>query len=385
MAAIIEAGSDFLQSPGPCLCRRGGHRAGGWYNPRMTPNMPAPPIDPMLAKVALTLPEGEGFLFEPKWDGLRALIFRTPDGVVMQGRDHKPLNRYFPELEKALVEQLPKGCILDGEIVVNGAQGLDPVALDKRISMPLSLIGFLARKTPSSFVAFDLLAAGGRSTMDLPLAERRARLERLLGEAQAPLHLTLQTADRAVAADWLARFIGAGLDGVMAKPADTPYRPGKRGHFKVKPEHTADCVVAGFHWHTDRQEAIGSLLLGLYDADGTLQRVGTASTFTVEMRRALVAELAPLRENARENHPWREQAADPEAQGAWQVEKALRWEPLRPERVCEVRYEHLQGPAFREATVFKRWRSDKPARDCGFDQLAVATPAELGQVLTPWR
>lgn len=347
--------------------------------------MPASPIDPMLAKVALTLPEGEGFLFEPKWDGLRALIFRTPEGVVMQGRDGKPLNHRFPELEKALVEQLPKGCILDGEIVVHGEDGLDALALAKRIEVPQAVIGFLARKTPSAFVAFDLLAAGGRSTLALPLAERRGRLERLLGEAQAPLHLSPQTADRALAQDWLQRFQGKGLDGVIAKPANGPYQPGKRGHFKVKTAHTADCVVAGFHWHTDRQEAIGSLLLGLYDADGTLQRVGTASTFTVEMRRALVAELAPLRENARENHPWRDQVADPEAQGAWQVEKALRWEPLRPERVCEVRYEHLQGPAFREATVFQRWRSDKPARDCGFDQLAVATPAELARVLTPWR
>ena len=348
-------------------------------------DFPASPINPMLAKVAPALPEGEGFLFEPKWDGLRALVFRTPDGVLLQGRDGQSLNRYFPELVKVLGEQLPKGCILDGEVVVHGAQGLDAESLQKRIQMSESLIGFLARKAPSAFIAFDLLAAGGRNTMALPLKDRRERLERLLAAAHPPLHLTPQTTDRAVAADWLARFQGAGLDGVMVKAADAPYQPGKRTQFKVKHAHTADCVVAGFHWHTDRQEAVGSLLLGLYDEAGVLQPVGTASTFTVEMRRALVAELAPLRENARENHPWREQAADPEAQGAWHVEKALRWEPLRPERVCEVRYEHLQGPAFREATVFKRWRSDKPARDCGFDQLAVATPAELGQVLTPWR
>lgn len=347
-------------------------------------NLFSSPIAPMLAKVATALPEGEGFLYEPKWDGLRALVFRTPEGVVMQGRDLQPLNRYFPELEKVLTEQLPKGCILDGEIVVNGPQGLDAESLQKRIQMSESLIGFLARKAPSAFVAFDLLAAGGRSIQALPLRERRERLERLLAAAKAPLHITPQSADRAVAQDWLARFQGAGLDGVMVKPADAPYVPAKRTQFKVKHAHTADCVVAGFHWHTDRQQAVGSLLLGLYDDAGVLQPVGTASSFTVEMRTALVAELAPLRENALEGHPWRDQLQTPENQGAWHVGKALRWEPLRPERVCEVSYEHLLGPRFRDATAFKSWRLDKPARECGFEQLAVATPAELRQVLTPW-
>ncbi len=350
----------------------------------MTVNFPASPIAPMLAKVAPALPEGDGLLFEPKWDGLRALVFRTPDGVTIQGRDGKPLDRYFPELQKVLSEQLPKGCILDGEIVVHGAQGLDHESLQKRIQMSESLIGFLARKAPSAFVAFDLLAAGGRSTMALPMHDRRARLERLLAAAKAPLHITPQTADRAVAQDWLARFQGAGLDGVIVKPADAPYQPGKRTQFKVKHAHTADCVVAGFHWHTDRQEAVGSLLLGLYDDEGVLQPVGTASTFTVEMRRALVDELAPLRENALEGHPWRDQLQTPENQGAWHVGKALRWEPLRPERVCEVSYEHLTGRRFRDATTFQAWRTDKPASECGFAQLEVATPAELGQVLAPW-
>lgn len=338
----------------------------------------------MLAKVALELPAGEGFVFEPKWDGLRALVFRTPEGVVIQGRDGKPLNRYFPELEKTLGEQLPRGCTLDGEIVVNGEHGLDAEALQKRIQMATSLIGFLAKKTPSAFIAFDLLAAGGRSTMALPLRERRARLERLLAAVHPPVHITPQTADRAVAQDWLARFQGAGLDGVMAKPADAPYVPAKRTQFKVKHAHTADCVVAGFHWHTDRQEAVGSLLLGLYDADGTLQPVGTASSFTVEMRRALADELAPLRENALDGHPWRDQIQTPEEKGPWSVGKAQRWEPVRAERVCEVTYDHLLGRRFRDATAFKAWRPDKPARDCGFEQLAVATPAELAQVLTPW-
>ncbi len=347
-------------------------------------NFPASPINPMLAKVAPALPEGEGFLFEPKWDGLRALVFRTPDGVLLQGRDGQSLNRYFPELVKVLGEQLPKGCILDGEVVVHGAQGLDAESLQKRIQMSESLIGFLARKAPSAFIAFDLLAAGGRNTMALPLKDRRERLERLLAAAHPPLHLTPQTADRAVAADWLARFQGAGLDGVMVKAADAPYQPGKRTQFKVKHAHTADCVVAGFHWHTDRQEAVGSLLLGLYDEAGVLQPVGTAAGFSPEMRKALLEELAPLRENALEGHPWRDQVQTPENQGAWHVGKALRWEPLRPERVCEATYDHLTGRGFRDGATFQRWREDKPARECGFEQLQVATPAELGQVLTPW-
>ena len=347
-------------------------------------NFPASPINPMLAKVAPALPEGDGVLFEPKWDGLRALVFRTPDGVLLQGRDGQSLNRYFPELVKVLAEQLPKGCIVDGEIVVNGTQGLDAESLQKRIQMSESLIGFLARKAPSSFVAFDLLAAGGRNTMALPLKDRRERLERLLAVAKAPLHLTPQTADRAVAADWLARFQGAGLDGVMAKAADAPYQPGKRTQFKVKHAHTADCVVAGFHWHTDRQEAVGSLLLGLYDEAGVLQPVGTAAGFSPEMRKSLLEQLAPLRENALEGHPWRDQLQTPENQGAWHVGKALRWEPLRPERACEVTYDHLTGLRFRDGTTFQRWREDRPARECGFEQLQVATPAELAQVLTPW-
>jgi len=338
----------------------------------------------MLAKVAPALPEGDGLLFEPKWDGLRALVFRTPDGVLLQGRDGQSLNHYFPELVKVLAEQLPKGCILDGEIVVHGDQGLDHESLQKRIQMSESLIGFLARKAPSSFVAFDLLAAGGRNTMALPLKDRRERLERLLAAAKAPLHLTPQTADRAVAADWLARFQGAGLDGVMIKAADAAYQPGKRTQFKVKHAHTADCVVAGFHWHTDRQEAVGSLLLGLYDEAGVLQPVGTAAGFSPEMRRSLLEQLAPLRENALDGHPWRDQLQTPENQGAWHVGKALRWEPLRPERVCEVAYDHLTGLRFRDGTSFQRWREDKPASECGFGQLAVATPAELGQVMTPW-
>ncbi len=335
----------------------------------------------MLAKVAAELPAGEGFLYEPKWDGLRAIVARTPEGVLIHGRDLQPLNRQFPELEKALAEQLPAGCILDGEIIVRSERGVDREALDKRIEMAPALIGFLAKKTPASFVAFDLLAAGGRGTMALPQHERRTRLERLLGAARAPLLLTPATRDRAQALEWLQRFTGAGWDGVVAKPAEAAYQPAKRGLFKVKPVHTTDCVVAGFHWHTDRKEAVGSLLLGLHDEAGVLQPVGTASSFTPEQRRSLLEELAPLRENALEGHPWRDRLQAPGEEGAWRVGKELRWEPLRPERACEVRYDHLLGPRFRESATFLRWRLDKPAADCTLAQLEVATPQELRGML----
>lgn len=354
----------------------------------MPQTLPRAPIEPMLAKIAEAIPEGEGFLFEPKWDGFRALVFRQPEGVLIQSRDLKPLNRYFPELEKVLTEQLPRGCILDGEVVVAGPRGLDFDALQQRIHPAASRIARLARETPAAFVAFDLLAAGGRSTMALPQVERRQRLERLLGQAQAPLYLTPATHERAVAQDWLQRFEGAGLDGVIAKPADAPYQPAKRAMFKIKHARTADCVVAGFRWWRDRQDAVGSLLLGLYDEDGRLQHVGITSSFTQDMRRSLLQELAPLRDDALEGHPWRDWAqasigdADrmPGAKSRWSGGKDLSWEPLRPERVCEVKYDHLQGRRFRHATTFLRWRPDKPPRECDYAQLEVATPFELAQV-----
>jgi ATP-dependent DNA ligase len=345
-------------------------------------------IDPMLAKIAEALPEGEGFLFEPKWDGFRAIVFRDPDGVRIQSRDLKPLNRYFPELEKVLAEQLPRGCILDGEIVVAGPDGLDFDALQQRIHPAPSRIARLSKETPAGFVAFDLLAAGGKSTMALPQQERRVRLERLLGQAKPPLYLTPVTTDRAEAQDWLQRFEGAGLDGVMAKPAEAPYQPGKRTMFKIKHARTADCVVAGFRWYKDTQDAVGSLLLGLYDESGVLQHVGVTSSFTVATRRILAEELAPLRENAMADHPWREWAQAsvgdtermPGAKSRWSGGKDLSWEPLRPERVCEVKYDHLQGNRFRHATTFLRWRDDKPPQDCRYDQLEVTTAFELQKV-----
>ncbi len=348
----------------------------------------------MLAKVADDIPADPGFLFEPKWDGFRALVFRTADGVLLQSRDLKSLNRYFPELVAALAGQLPPGCVLDGEIVVASPGGLDFDALQQRIHPAASRVARLAAETPASFVAFDVLAVDGDSTMALPQATRRVRLERLLRHADAPLHLTPMTTDRAEARRWLARFEGAGLDGVMAKLADAPYAPGQRAMLKIKHVRSADCVVAGFRLYKDRDDAVGSLLLGLYDDAGTLHHVGVTSSFTMARRQALFAELAPLRRGAAARHPWRhgrERAADdaradspaqrlPGAQSRWSGAKNLDWEPLRPDRVCEVKYDHLQGRRFRHATTFLRWRPDKAATDCRYDQLEVATPFALADV-----
>jgi ATP-dependent DNA ligase len=345
-----------------------------------------PPIEPMLAKIADTLPVEPGFLFEPKWDGFRALVFRHGDRTLLQSRDLKPLNRYFPELEQALHTALPDGCVLDGEIVVVSQGGLDFDALQQRIHPAASRIAKLAQQTPARFVAFDLLADGGRSTMALPQAERRTQLERLLAGAKPPLHLTPVTHDRAEAQRWLAQFEGAGLDGVIAKLETAAYQPGKRAMLKIKHVRTADCVVAGFRWYKDRTDAVGSLLLGLHDDAGVLHHVGVASSFTMAMRRQLLEELAPLRENALASHPWRSEAAAsdaqrmPGAQSRWSAGKDLSWEPLRPERVCEVRYDHLQGDRFRHATLFVRWRPDKPPEACRYDQLEVTTPYELAKV-----
>jgi ATP-dependent DNA ligase len=347
-----------------------------------------PPIEPMLAKIADELPREAGFLFEPKWDGFRAIVFRNGDEAYIQSRDLKPLNRYFPELERALAEALPKGCVIDGEIVVVGRSGLDFDALQQRLHPAASRVAKLASQTPASFVAFDLLAAGGRSTMELPQTERRVRLERLLGQVHKPVYLTPMTRERTLAEDWLQRFEGAGLDGVIAKPEAATYQPGKRAMFKIKHARTADCVVAGFRWYRDTQDAVGSLLLGLYNDAGVLQHAGVTSSFTMAMRKQLAEELEPLRKNALQDHPWRDwaNAAEaeanrmPGAQSRWSAGKDLSWEALRPERVCEVKYDHLQGDRFRHAAVFLRWRPDKPPEDCRYDQLEVATAFELEKV-----
>jgi ATP-dependent DNA ligase len=350
--------------------------------------MPAPPIQPMLAKIADALPVEPGFLFEPKWDGFRCIVFNSGEQTLLQSRDLKPLNRYFPELEQALKAVLPEGCVLDGEIVVASSSGLDFDALQQRIHPAASRIAKLAAETPARFVAFDLLGADGQSTMELPQAERRARLERLLGRAKPPLHLTPITSDRAQAERWLAQFEGAGLDGVIAKLDSAAYQPGKRAMLKIKHVRTADCVVAGFRFYKDRDDAVGSLLLGLHDDAGVLHHVGITSSFKLAVRQRLLQELAPLREGAMESHPWRDwgQAVVgdaqrmPGAQSRWSGGKDLGWEPLRPERVCEVRYDHLQNDRFRHATTFLRWRPDKPPEECRYDQLEVTTPYRLAEV-----
>lgn len=346
----------------------------------------------MLARIADALPEGD-FLYEPKWDGFRAIVFRDAAGVVIQSREGKPLNRYFPELEKVMLETLPKGCVLDGEVVVAVGPRLDFDALQQRIHPAPSRIARLARETPASFVAFDLLAAGGKSTVALPQSERRVRLERLLAAVKPPIRLTPVTRDRALAQQWLEKFEGAGLDGVMAKPAAAPYQPAKRTMFKIKHARTADCVVAGFRWYKEFTEGVvGSLLLGLYDDAGVLQHVGITSSFTMEMRRQLAVELEPLRKNALKGHPWKDadeggNAGDriPGGMSRWSAGKDHSWEPLRPERVVEVKYDHMQGDRFRHATTFVRWRGDKPPQDCRYDQLETSTALDLAKVFAAGR
>jgi ATP-dependent DNA ligase len=347
----------------------------------------APPVEPMLAKVATDLPEGNGFLYEPKWDGFRAIVFRGGDKVFIQSRDLKPLDRYFPELSAALQTGLPDGSVIDGEIVIATPRGLDFDALQMRLHPAASRAARLGKETPASFVAFDALAAGGKDLRGLPQSERRERLEQLLKRAQPSIYLTPMTRDRAQALEWLSRFEGAGLDGVMAKPAGATYQPGKRAMIKVKHVRTADCVVAGFRWHKDgKDEAVGSLLLGLYDEQKRLHHVGVTSAFTMAMRKQLVTELAPLRKRALEDHPWREWADAgemtrmPGGQSRWSAGKDLSWEPLRIERVCEVKYDHMQGPRFRHAAIFQRWRADKRPIDCDYAQLEVTVPYDLERV-----
>jgi len=348
----------------------------------------APPVEPMLAKLAEALPAGRLFLFEPKWDGFRAIVFRGGSDVFIQSRDLKPLDRYFPELHDAFLRALPDGCVIDGEIVIATPRGLDFDALQMRLHPAASRVAKLAKETPAEFVAFDLLAAGGRDVRGVPQVERRALLERLLAGVQSPVHLTPMTRDPVVAAEWLSHFEGAGLDGVIAKPEHGAYQPGKRAMIKVKHARTADCVVAGFRWHkAGKGELVGSLLLALYDDRGRLHHVGVTSSFTMAARKVLALELQPLRERALDGHPWREWAGAsdsgtrmPGGQSRWSAGKDLSWEPLRLERVCEVKYDHMQGDRFRHAAVFQRWRPDKPPGDCRYDQLEVTAPYELGKV-----
>jgi ATP-dependent DNA ligase len=347
-----------------------------------------PPLAPMLSTSADALPDGEGWQFEPKWDGFRTIVFRDGDEILLQSRDEKPMNRYFPELVAPLAAALPDRCVVDGEIVIVGPEGLDFEALLLRIHPAASRVKLLAAQSPASFVAWDLLALGDEDLRENPLAVRRQRLEQALARAAPPVHVSPATRDRALAEDWFQRFEGAGLDGVMAKRLDAPYRAGERTMIKVKHARTADCVVAGFRWHKKGPGTmVGSLLLGLYDDEGTLHHVGVTAAFSNVVRTRLVQELAPLRENALAAHPWRDWAeAETEGQrmpggtSRWNRGKDLSWEPLRPERVVEVAYDHMQGTRFRHAAQFVRWRPDKRPQDCRYDQLEVTPAYELERV-----
>jgi ATP-dependent DNA ligase len=347
-----------------------------------------PPVLPMLSKRIAELPAAGDWIFEPKWDGFRALIFRDGDEILIQSRDAKPLNRYFPELLDPIRAQLPEQCVLDAEIVIAHGGRLDFDALQLRLHPAASRVQLLAAQSPASIVFFDVLCVGERDLRGAAFEVRRRELGALLAAAHPPIHLTPATRDTSIAADWFARFEGAGLDGVMAKAVASVYEPDKRVMFKVKHERDCDCVVAGFRWHKKGERSLmGSLLLGLFNHAGALQHVGVCASFTIEKRRELVDFLAPYRENALAGHPWRgwaEHAAPngeprrmPGGQSRWSQGKDLSWEPVRPELVVEVAYEHMQGDRFRHMAQFRRWRPDKQPSECTYSQLEVVAPQEL--------
>jgi ATP-dependent DNA ligase len=343
----------------------------------------------MLSRRIADIPADGEWIFEPKWDGFRALVFRDRDEIVIQSRDEKSLNRYFPELLGPLRSQLPARCVLDGEVVVANNGELDFEALQLRIHPAASRVKLLSERTPASIVFFDLLCEGSRDLRNEPFQSRRQELEALLAAAAPPLHLTPATRDANVASDWFRRFEGAGLDGVMAKSVHGIYEPAKRVMFKLKHERDCDCVVAGFRWYKHGERtSVGSLLLGLYDDSGALQHVGVCASFTQNKRRELVNQLAPYRHDALTNHPWKLWAGHdgdggdaahrmPGGQSRWSHGKDLSWEPLRPEPVVEVAYEHMQGARFRHTAQFRRWRPDKNPRECTYAQLEVVPPHEL--------
>ena len=354
-----------------------------------------PPLAPMLAKSVPELPEAEPgrYWFEPKWDGFRCLVFRDGDEIELGSRNDRPLTRYFPEILAPLLAALPPRCVVDGELVVAGAEGLDFDALQQRIHPAKSRVDRLAAETPVSFVAFDLVALGDEALLDTPLNERRRLLEAHLGGSAAPVHLTPGTFDRAVASDWFSRFEGAGLDGVMAKVADGTYQPNKRAQLKVKHLRTADCVVAGFREHKNG-DGPGSLMLGLYDDEGRLHNLGVASSFSVARRAELRDELAPYVIDDLRDHPWGEWMSEeahasatsgrlPGAVSRWNAKKDLSFTPLRPERVVEVRYEHMEGERFRHTAQFSRWRPDRVPESCTYAQLEEPVSYDLDNVLGP--
>jgi len=348
-----------------------------------------PPILPMLAKRVSDLPTIGDWIFEPKWDGFRALIFRDGDEVLIQSRDEKPLNRYFPELIGPLTTQLPKRCVLDGEVVLARDGALDFEALQLRIHPAASRVKMLSETIPAAIVFFDLLAEGNKDLRTMAFRDRRKRMEKLLAASTPPLHITPATQDLDLAADWFRRFEGAGLDGVVAKPTSGTYESNKRTMLKVKHERECDCVVAGFRWHKKGEgTAVGSLLLGLFDDSGTLHHVGVCASFTDKKRQELVEFLSPYRKNALTKHPWKEWAVAefnsehriPGGQSRWSQGKDLSWEPIRPELVVEVAYDHMQGSRFRHTAQFRRWRIDKKPKDCTYAQLEVVPPLELQEI-----
>jgi ATP-dependent DNA ligase len=350
-----------------------------------------PPLGPMLAKSVKSIPEGE-FLYEPKWDGFRCIAFRDGDEVELASRGERPLTRYFPEVVAALRASLPQRCVVDGEIVIVTADRLDFEALLQRIHPAASRVTKLAGETPASFVAFDLLAVDDESLMAAPFKDRRSRLEQILGAAEAPVLLTPATDDSAVAQRWFEVFEGAGLDGVVAKALDQPYQPDARAMFKIKHERTADCVVAGYRWHKTGK-VVGSMLLGLFAEDGSLQHVGVAASFPMKRRAELVEELAPYATTDLADHPWgewaqaeaHEQGRLPGAVSRWNAKKDLSWVPLRPELVVEVGYDHMEGTRFRHTTQFKRWRPDREPRSCTYEQLDRPVRFDLAEILSAGR
>jgi ATP-dependent DNA ligase len=354
-----------------------------------------PPVLPMLAKRVDELPTGDDWVFEPKWDGFRALVFRDETEILIQSRDEKPLNRYFPELIEQLLKNLPSRCVLDGEIVIVRNEELDFDALQLRLHPAASRVKLLSGQTPSSFVFFDLLCIGERDLRGKPFRNRRRELESLLAKAPPPIHLTPATRDRDLAADWFQRFEGAGLDGVIAKSSDGIYEPNKRVMYKVKHERECDCVVAGFRWHkTGERTLVGSLLLGLFDEAGQLQHVGVCASFSTQKRRELAEFLQPYRKDALVDHPWKGWAVQegaetpsrmPGGQSRWSQGKDLSWEPIRPELVVEVAYDHMQGDRFRHTAQFRRWRTDKKPTDCTYKQLEVVPAQELAAIFPQGR
>lgn len=345
-----------------------------------------PPVAPMLAKPAAAIPPG--MQYEAKWDGFRAIVFRDGAEVEIGSRSGRPLTRYFPELVTAFTARLPARCVLDGEIVIAREGRLDFDALLERIHPAASRVRHLAEVTPAGFVAFDLLALGDAALLETPQRERRTALEEALRDAGDPVFTAPVTYDREVARGWFERFEGAGLDGVVAKPPELPYRPGERVMVKVKHERTADCVVAGLRLHKSGP-VVGSLLLGLYDAAGRLQHVGVCGAFPMKRRAELMDELAPLRMPTAEGHPWqdRSDAEDraasrlPGGPSRWTGKKDLSWLPLRPERVCEVTYDHMQGDRFRHTARFRRWRPDREPGGCTYAQLEEPVRYDLAEVL----